>query len=692
MQTELLAPAGSPESLRAAVQNGANAVYLGYGDFNARRNAKNFSEEEFRDAVRYCHARDVKVYLTLNTLLFDREFAPAAKVVALASEIGVDAVLVQDLGVLQLVRDTAPDLPIHASTQMSIHNTDGARVAKAMGLTRVVLAREMSREQIEAVCAIEGLETEVFVHGAHCMCYSGQCSMSAMIGGRSGNRGTCAQPCRLPYTLSTQNNKYPLSLKDMSLADHIPELLDMGVACLKLEGRMKRPEYVAVVTRIYATLLREKRTPTVAERAELAAAFSRDGFTDGYFEGETGKNMFGVRSEKTQEPKKLFELARESYEHTENFRCGVEMELSIRAGKESRLTVLDLSGHRAEAIGPVPEAARNRPLEAEDLKARLQKTGGTLFYPERIVVHLDEGLSLPASAINGLRRDALEKLLDDRCSTPRRRVGEFVPIAREHRGKSAPKLTVSVEDPGQLSPELFALEPARVYFPIEKLAALDLSCADLTNLCAVLPRIYNEGERETLRLLLQKTQDAGIRRVAVSNIGHMALLDGFTFSVAGDFGLNIVNSAALRFWKDVGLTSATVSFELRQEQIRDLDHALPTEALVYGKLPLMITENCLNKSESGACSCKKSKAELTDRTGAEFPVLPTFGCRSEIENSKTLFLADKPEWRKIGLSFARLRFTTESPAECVRVLRRYSGEGDWTPDDFTRGLFYRSVE
>lgn len=691
MRPELLAPAGSPEALRAAVQNGADAVYLGYGDFNARRNAKNFTEDELREAVRYCHLRGVKVYLTLNTLLFDRELPAAARVAALASEIGVDALLVQDLGVLRTVRAVAPDLPLHASTQMTIHNVDGALAAKRLGLTRVVLAREMTKEQIAAVCAIEGLETEIFVHGAHCMCYSGQCAMSALIGGRSGNRGTCAQPCRLPYTLGNNRNRYPLSLKDMSLADHIPALCGMGVACLKLEGRMKRAEYVAVVTRIYADLLRQNRRPTAEERAALAAAFSRSGFTDGYFTGRTGPQMFGVRREDTAEPKQLFAAARESYAHQENYRAGVEMELTVRRGEACRLTVLDFAGNRAEAAGPVPEEARSRALDAADLKSRLQKTGGTIFTAERITVHLDEGLSLPAAAINALRRDALEKLSERRAAPPKRRTLPYLPAAKTCAGEDAPLLTVSIENGAQLSEELCALSPARIYFPIEKLAALDLSLARGIELCAVLPRIYKEEEREKLRNMLRRLPDAGITMAAVSNLGHLTLTEGLGLRLCGDVGLNVTNSETLRFLKDAGLTSAAVSFELRCEQIRDLDKALPTEAIVYGRLPLMIVENCLSRDGRQQCHCREG-ATLTDRTGADFPVLPVFGCRNEIENAVPLFLADKAEYRKLGLAYARLRFTTERAAQCVQILRRYRGAGDWTPRAYTRGLFYRSVE
>ena len=289
---ELLSPAGGWDSLVAAVQNGADAVYMGFGAYNARRSAKNFTEEEFSQAVRYCHLRGVKVYLTLNTLLTDRELPGAAELLHKASRLGADAVLIQDWGVWQLARQAAPEQPFHASTQMSLHTLGGARRAAELGLTRVVLARELSRRDIAAICRDCPAEVEVFAHGALCMCYSGQCALSAVIGGRSGNRGTCAQPCRLPYGVNAPAaGGHPLSLKDANLSPYLQELEDMGVACLKLEGRMKRPEYVAVITSIYRRLLDEKRRPTREEQRQLELAFSRSGFTDGYYLGRKGPQM-----------------------------------------------------------------------------------------------------------------------------------------------------------------------------------------------------------------------------------------------------------------------------------------------------------------------------------------------------------------------------------------------------------------
>ena len=330
---ELLAPAGSMEAVKAAVQNGAGAVYFGYGDFNARRGARNFTREEAAAAVSYCHLRGCKVNLTLNTLLTDRELPAAAELAAHASSIGVDAVIVQDLGVARMLRQSVPDLPIHGSTQMTVHSLDGVKLCADLGMSRVVLGRELSRERIAYICQNAPIEIEVFGHGALCMCWSGQCFFSSVIGGRSGNRGMCAQPCRLNYGWGSKADEYPLSLKDLSLAGHLKALQHMGVACLKLEGRMKRPEYVAIVTGIYARALREDREPTAEEMDILTRTFSRQGFTDGYYMGQKGRSMFGTRQEE-KEPRELYAQARTTYENNaENRKEPVRMYARIPAGR-----------------------------------------------------------------------------------------------------------------------------------------------------------------------------------------------------------------------------------------------------------------------------------------------------------------------------------------------------------------------
>mgnify|MGYP000774609416 CR=1 FL=1 len=532
MALELLSPAGSPEALRAAVQSGCGAVYLGWGNFNARRSAKNFSDEEFADAIRYCHLRGVRVFLTLNTLLTDRELPLALDAARTACRLGVDSVLVQDWGLFALLREALPDLPLHASTQMSVFTAGGANEVYGDGCERVVLARECSREDTAAICKACPAEIEIFSHGALCMCYSGQCEMSALIGGRSGNRGTCAQPCRLPYGFSGRADGHPLSLKDANLAPFVPEMMDMGVACLKIEGRMKRPEYVAAVTEIYARLLREHRTPTKDEQKKLALAFSRDGFTEGYYRGVRGREMFGTRPENARWPEDWFSEIRARYEK-ENLRLvPLTLECTIRAGEPMHLTAEDADGHAVTVTGAVPEAARSRAVTAEEVETRLRKTGGTAFSAAHCTITLDGGLAVSAGALNALRREALAQMEAQRTAVPERRVFNFVPPKTVKNSADKPLLTVSLHRAEQLSEELIALAPARVYVPVELLAQLDLApYRGRTEFFALLPRIYRTQDEPILRALLEDAAKKGVTGVSLANLGHLPLARGLDLSL-----------------------------------------------------------------------------------------------------------------------------------------------------------------
>ena len=692
---ELLAPAGSMESVTAAVQNGADAVYLGYGDFNARRNAKNFTHEEAAAAVSYCHLRGAKVFLTLNTLLADRELPGAARVAEEINEMGVDAVIVQDLGVARMLRQVAPDLHLHGSTQMTVHSLDGVKQCADLGMTRAVLSRELSRDQIEYICANAPIEIETFVHGALCMCYSGQCYLSSLIGGRSGNRGLCAQPCRMKYGWGSRADEYPLSLKDMSLASHLGELEQMGVACLKIEGRMKRPEYVAIVTGVYARALREKREPTAEEMAQLEAAFSRQGFTQGYFLDRKGPEMFGTRQEE-QAPVELYAQARSTYESGENRKEPVHLYAMIRAGEPAQVAAEDAQGRMARVEGPVPEAAVNVPLTREKVEGQLSRTGGTPFTCEKLTVRVEEGLSLPLSALNALRRQVLDQLGQARAALPERRRGEYHPGARYENPREAPALTVSVRSGEQVTQELLALRPARLYLPCDE----GVACPDVVRRCldagvepvALLPRVCWDRELPQLLRELETLKGLGVREAMAGTLDGVRRAVELGFLTRGDFGLGVYNSQTLKELKKLGLKSATASFELKLAQIRDLSKAIPLEAIVYGHLPLMLTENCIVHNHTGQHSCGGGQ-RLVDRKGETFPVVKAWGCRNEILNGKTLFLADKAgDYQRLGLETVRLMFTTEKPEECVRVLERYQGRGRYKPGDLTRGLYYRDVE
>ena len=691
---ELLSPAGGYDALVAAVQSGADAVYMGFGAFNARRSAKNFTDEDFASAVRYCHLRGVRVFLTLNTLVTDRELPQAAEALRNASRMGVDAVLVQDWGLLTLAKEIVPDLPIHASTQMSLFTLGGANEAAALGMERVVLARELCRDDIAEICKGCGAEIEIFGHGALCMCYSGQCEMSAVLGQRSGNRGACAQPCRLPYGVNAPcRNGYPLSLKDANLSACLQDMERIGVDCLKIEGRMKRPEYVAVVTGIYRRLLDERRQPTAAEGAALEQAFSRSGFTDGYWRGKKGKAMFGTRPENAPEPKELFAKARAQYENgRENRKIPVELSVRVQAGKPVSLAASCAGNNGAVSVwaqGGEPEEARNRAVTAEELRQRLSKTGGTVFTADSVEIELDEGLMVSASVINGLRREVLDELAARREDIPARRELPASPLPDAPEPPQEMAFTVSVSRACQVTAELLAEKPAIVYVPAEELDVLEPTGLHReTELCAVLPRVFRTADEQPLRAMLERHPE--VTSVAIGNLGHLPIVRGLDRTLRGDFGLNVYNSRAVKFWRDKGLSSVTVSFELRWQQVRDLAKYADCEGIVYGRLPLMITENCVTKNNVGCAHGAGSV--LTDRTGAQFPVQCAYGCRCEIENGKVLVLADKPEVFRCGLRYGRLRFTTESPEACAAILRAHKAGDVTAGEDATRGLFYRGVE
>lgn len=693
---ELLSPAGSREAVTAAVQSGAGAVYLGFGDYNARRGARNFTPEELAETVAYCHVRGVKVYLTLNTLLSDGELPGAVDSARFASEVGADAVLVQDLGVLTAVRRALPDLPLHASTQMSLMNLDGVKRAADLGCTRAVLARELSKDQIGSICARSPIEIEVFGHGAQCMCYSGQCFFSSVIGTRSGNRGLCAQPCRLNYGWGDRADRPLLSLKDMSLAGHLRELEELGVACLKIEGRMKRPEYVAVVTSIYARALREGREPTAEELEQLRAAFSRQGFTDGYFMGKTGRRMFGTRREEG-EPKELFAAARADYGR-ERPLVALSGALTLREGQPMSLTLSD-GTRQVTARGEAPQRAKTRPTTPQEARERIQKTGGTPYAVAALEVDAGEGLMAPAAQLNALRRSALEELTALRAQPPARRGLPFVPeTADEGRNAGAPVFTVALHDAGQLTQALLERRPAVVYLPLEEALKVRDRFGAMAELgiepSVILPRVLWDREVPEVERALEALKGAGARSVLVGNLGGAALAERAGLPARGDFGLEVYNSQCAGAYRDLGLRSATLSFEQRLSRVRDQKKLLPSELIVYGRLPLMITENCIYKARDGQCrrGCE-ARQGILDRKKARFPVLRAYGCRNEIFNSLPLWLADRrEELDRCGLWALRLSFTLEKPEACVGIFDAYrAGEG--VPSGgYTRGLYYRDVE
>ena len=691
---EILAPAGSMEALRAAVQNGANAVYLGCGMFNARQSAKNFTPESLTEAVKYCHIRGVKVHLTLNTLVSDREMPELCKLIRHAAVSGVDAFIVQDLGVLQQCKAIAPHIPIHGSTQMTVHSLPGVQLCAAWGMQRVVLSRELSREEIRYICANSPIEIEVFAHGALCMCYSGQCYFSAAIGGRSGNRGRCAQPCRQSYGYGTFKKNYPLSLKDNCLVENLRELEMMGVASVKLEGRMKRPEYVAAVTAVYSRAANDGEvTPQMME--QLHMAFNRQGFTDGYYQGKTGEQMFGIREDEA-ENHAWNKAVRQTYEGVENPRVPITMVMEVtKTG--SRLAVKDPEGRICTVQGPAPETARSMPLTEIALAERLSKTGGTPYSCAQVQTRVEPDLMLPVSAINGMRREALNMLTAQRGRIEPAALGRPVKTVPVPGSRKQPEITVQVTTREQITVNLLKSRPAVLYVPIHILSGdLDL-CRDLVRfvrVCAVLPRIVHDGEMSRLNQDLQALKMIGVDDVLVGNLGLMILARSARMNIRGDFGLNIYNSGAVSSLRELDAVSACLSFEMTLPQIRDVSKAIPCEMISYGRLPLMVTENCLIRGRTGKCTCHLAPTKLTDKTGADFPVIRDGNsCRSVVLNGKKLSWLDRQDdLARLGLWANRICFTTENAREVDQVIQSLQNPKPFDPGACTRGLYLRGVE
>lgn len=648
---ELLAPAGDMQCLYAAVKGGADAIYVGGRSFGARAFAKNFDIDELSCAVRYCHLHGVKLYVTVNTLVYDREMRELSDYVAQLWKIGVDAVITADIGVIREIKRRVPSLPIHASTQMSVHNTSGADEAARLGCERVVLARELSYSNIVSVTEKCGIETEVFLHGALCVCHSGQCLFSSLVGGRSGNRGECAQPCRLPY-----GSKYPLSLSDLSLANHINELIESGVASLKIEGRMKSPEYVYIVTRVYRNLLDEGRNANKKEENQLKQIFSRGDFTDGYFTGDKFKTMTGVRSDADKENSKQIQPMEFVPE-----RARVKAEVSMKLGTPSEMTLIMNSGRRVTVFGAVPGAAINSPLTEDNVKARLSKMGATMLSlsPEDINLTLDVGINLPPSAINALRRDAAEALTS--CD----RKDDFFDYIEENTTRDeACEIKSALFLRADIYKEYILAYPEQIKFfdvvflPIE-------SYAPEAN-GVYLPPVITDEEAEEIKTLLRNARKKGAKFALVGNIGHVSFAHEAGLIPIGDFRLNVTNSYSKAEYKKLGIERFILSPEITLPMARDIGGG----EIVYGRIPLMITERCFIKENFGCKRC--NNASLEDRTGAKFPLLREYGHRNLVLNSRPTYMGDKKqELKEAKIYHGHFIFSTEDANEISRVISSY---------------------
>ena len=686
---ELLAPAGSRAALHAAVQSGADAVYLGGSEFGARYSAENFSIEEMKTWVDYCHLYGVDVHVTVNTLIKEKEIEKFAEYIKKLNNIGVDALIVQDIGAAQIIKKTAPDMVLHASTQMTVTSLEGVKYLENMGFSRVVLARELSEKEIEHICKNAKAEIEVFVHGAICMCYSGQCLMSSILGGRSGNRGRCAQPCRLPYELVEKGkgtvNGYLLSPKDMALVNDLGTLKRMGVKSLKIEGRLKRAEYVSAVVGVYRKYLDNGREVSKQDMRELLDAFSRTGFTDGYFKGNLGKNMMSHDTPGNSSENKFTEDAKKRAAENANIRkIPVNIIGTLKANAPLEVTVYDNDGNYAYAQGTLnSETAIQKPMDKKRLAEQLLKLGSTPFECDEINIEVDDGITIPVKEINSVRREAVERLIEERQYREKGRVTDF----------SLPEINRENMDEIELSAEVANKEQfdavikhgiRKIYVPADIIGTL------------------NTGTLKDVIIITKTSEIFCEEKVATDGVLVSSPAAAYKYKnkkIYGDFRLNVFNSMTAEHFAD--FETVTVSPELNLHEIRDLANNTTAnlEVIAYGHIPLMIMKNCPVKA-AGKCQQGKLVYKLRDRKNEEFPVVCTNGCRAKILNSKPIFMADKiDDLKKLKINSIRLIFTVEKFSQCDKIIDVYKralrGEkidNGFADNSYTRGHFYRGVQ
>ena len=671
---EILAPVGNEESLKSAVLSGADAVYFGMGNFNARRNAQNFTDEQLKNAIEYCHARGVKVHITLNTLIKDCELSEVYDAIRKIATLGADAVIVQDLGVAKAVKTICPNLEMHASTQMTVGTLEGLKVLKELGFSRAVLPRELSFDEIKYLCEHSPIDLEIFIHGALCMCVSGQCLMSAVLGSRSGNRGLCAQPCRLPFK-SEKGTGHDLSLKDLSLIEHIPELSKMGICSFKIEGRMKRPEYVSAAVK--ACKKAANGEYNFEAEKDLHDLFSRSGFTDGYFKGQLGRDMFGYREKENVQSatKELLNKYAINYEK-ETPRYKVSFKFVGKIGENAVVTA-ECNGYSVSAQSEMLcEAPINRPISVDRIKDALSKCGGTQFEAESVEIIGEVDYSLPVSALNSMRRAVLEMLENEISGKEERKLFPS-PVPTEIEAQNRRETYCRFDSVEQIPK---TIDADLIFVPL----GTSDSILKENGYGVELPHgMFGNGEKVE-KILLNSSAEYCL----CHTLDAVAIAKKCGKKIVASPSMNIFNSLSMDVAKSFGIDKAIVSNECTLEKFPQISSSVSKGITVYGRTPLMLTRNCPIKNGKSCAECKRN-SEITDRKGISFPVRCHMGY-SEILNSRPLYMADRiREIPPCDTLF--FNFTTESKYEVERILKAYENEEKPT-GEFTRGLLYRGVE
>ena len=689
---QLLSPAGSTEAVIAAVQNGADMIHIGFGESETGRNENGFSSAELAQCLRYCRVRGCRTAVAVGELVTDEGLSAAVERAVFAARQGADAIMVQDLGLISVLRRVLPDTPLWGGVRLDIHNREGAMAAAAMGLSRITLAPELTLEQVRRIAQNAPVEVGVTVHGPMCFSHMGQCYMSAMADpARSDSALRCAEPCRGRFSLGGRMDECPMSAADVYLIEHLNELAEAGVAYAVVAGRSRRPEYVGYVTNLYRRAIRDGSLPTEEDRARLLELFAPYGLTDACFTGEAAPAITGQEPPAGRAAERALAEIRKTYMDGEYRRVPVTFYVVLARGRTAMFAAEDDRGHRAVYEGFAPVDLGRRGITEARIRDVLYRTGGTPYNCVGVRCSLDPDLDYPDEALEQARRALLSQITDQNRNPAPVRVLDIPDAPPPAASHEAPQFIVEVSRADQLTADLAAAEPDRLYVPAELLAAgvdgLDDFRSRGAVIAAVLPRIVNDDEMPVLRELLAALRSVGVGEVLAGNLGLIPAAMEAGMAVRGDFGLNLANARAVRRMTDAGLASVTASFQLTAKQIRRLAPAADTEMIVYGRMPVMISDQCLIRRSSGRCSCS-TPTSMSDAFGSVYPVEKDFGCRNVVYDRRKIFLADRPDvYEDAGLWGVRLLFTTESARECADVALRYRGRNTYLPTNVGRGLY-----
>ena len=685
---ELVAPGNCPEMVAAAVQNGADAVYMGFGVLGASKTKPGMSVTDFARSAEFCRVRGVNVYGLMNIFAVDSEYDKLYEAAMYYNRMGANAIIAQDLGVIRFLHQALPEMPIIGGENLAVHDMQGIKLCSAMGLKRVILPTELTEKEIARLGWDNSVELEVTVHGPLCMAYPGECHMNALFGDkRSRICDRCGELCRTELTSEGRSGKYPLRLRDVCLIERLEDLTTAGVTAFRIAGYSREPEYVAMVTGMYSRAIREGEDPTREEFAVLQSAYSPAGFTQGVFSAEDGvlpEMQGGIDGVGTKANPKFFAALRRYYINNEYQRVPLKFAANVKPGRPVRIAALDDKRNISAAEGDIPTTAYHSAMTPTTLQTQLFKLGGTPFYCDGVRSVVEPGLTVAKDCVPKMVRNITDDIIKKRKVHLPFEERPYPHMIQTPNPETPPVVTVSVRTASQLGDMTSISMPAVVYIPVDEIMnnrrVIEPFMRDPNvEVVAALPKLQRDGERQELERKLTRLHLMGVDRVLAESLSQIIWAKEQGFRVRGGFGLNAYNSRTLGVLRYFNLDSAAVPFELRLSQIDAMAKELPIEIMGYGRMPVMMTAPGMLKGNPG----------ISDRSGFNYPVFYDSDHGNTVMSAKKLFLADKAgDYSHIGLWGVRLCFTTENSMECAAIVRRYLGDGDYSPQAITRGSYY----